>query len=62
MELPESVETRALTPRPLIAELASSKRVTRWAYSQAEGAGGLTSLRADEMIPLPATWRDLIHP
>jgi hypothetical protein len=46
----------------VIAELASSNRVTRWAYSQTEGAGGLTRLRADEMILLAVTWRDLIHP
>ena|ERR1700733_3969518 len=42
--------------------LASSNRVTRWAYSQTEGAGGLTWLRADEMAPLAATWQDLIRP
>jgi len=45
-----------------IAGLASSNRVTRWAYSQTEGAGGLTWLRAEEMVPLAATWRDLIQP
>ena len=34
------------------------------AYRQIEAAltGGLTWLGADEMIPLAATWRDLIHP
>ena len=45
----------------VIAELESSNRVTRSAYSQTEGAGGLTWLRADEMVPLAATWRDLIR-
>jgi hypothetical protein len=33
-------------------------RVTPWAYSQTEGAGGLTWLRADEMVPLTATWNE----
>ena len=51
-----------LERRGVIAELESSNRVTWWAYSQTEEAGGLTWLRADEMVPLPATWRDLIRP
>jgi hypothetical protein len=54
--------TSKLEGRGVIAELACSNRVTRWAYSQTEGAGGLTWLRADEMVPLAATWRDLIQP
>ena len=54
--------TSELERRGVIAELASSNRVTRWAYSQTEGAGGLTWVRADKMVPLAATWRDLIHP
>jgi hypothetical protein len=49
-----------LERRGVITELASSNRVTRWAYSQTERAGGLTWVRADEMVPLAATWRDLI--
>ena len=53
--------TTELERRGVIAELASSNRVTRWAYSQTEAAGGLTWLRADEMVPLPATWRELIR-
>src|ERR1700734_2127375 len=52
--------TSELERRGVITELASSNRVTRWGYSQTEGAGGLTWMRADEMVPLPATWRDLI--
>jgi hypothetical protein len=44
--------------RGVIAELASSNRVTQWAYSQTEGAGGLTWLRADEMVP-PITHESL---
>jgi hypothetical protein len=51
-----------LERRGVIAELASSNRVTRWAYSQTEGAGGLTWVRADEMVPLEPTWRELIRP
>ena len=54
--------TSELERRGVIAELASSNRVTRWAYSQTEGAGGLTWVRADEMVPLVAMWRDLIQP
>jgi hypothetical protein len=57
-----TVVTSELERRGVIAELASSNRVTRWAYSQTEGAGGLTWVRADEMVPLAATWRDLIQP
>ena len=53
--------TSELERRGVIAKLASSNLVTRWAYSQTEGAGGLTWLRADEMVPLAATWRDLIQ-
>jgi hypothetical protein len=49
-----------LERRGVIDELASSNRVTRWAYSQTEAAGGLTWMRADVMVPLAATWRDLI--
>ena len=37
-----TVITSELERRGVIAELASSNRVTRWAYSQTEGAGGLT--------------------
>ena len=50
-----------LERRGVIADLVSSNRVTGWAYSQTELAGGLTWLQADEMVPLPATWRDLIQ-
>ncbi len=55
MEIADELERRGV-----IAELASSNRITRWAYSQTEGAGGLTWLRADEMVPLTPTWKDLI--
>jgi 5-methylcytosine-specific restriction endonuclease McrA len=53
--------TSELERRGVIADLASSNRVTGWAYAQTEGVGGLTWLRADEMVPLAATWRDLIR-
>jgi len=62
MSRAEAEITSELERRGVIAELASSNRVTRWAYSQTEGAGGLTWVRADEMVPLAATWRDLIQP
>jgi len=52
--------TSELERRGVIAELESSNRVTRWAYAQTEEAGGLTWLRAHEMVPLAAAWRDLI--
>lgn len=54
--------TTELERRSVIAEPASPNRVTRWAYSQTEGAGGLTWMRADEVVPLVATSRDLIQP
>ena len=41
--------------RGVIAELASSNRVRQWVYSQTEGAGGLTWVRPDEMVPLAAS-------
>jgi hypothetical protein len=50
----------ALEERGIISKLDSSKRVTEWAYAQTEAAGGLTWLRADEMIPLAAEWRGLL--
>jgi hypothetical protein len=31
-----------------------------WAYGQTEAAGGLTWLRADEMLPLGPGWRGLL--
>lgn len=37
-----------LERRSIIAELASSNRVTWWAHSQTEGARGLTWLRAEK--------------
>ena len=46
--------------RGVVAELASSNRITQWVYSQTERELGLTWLRADEMVPLTLTWRDLI--
>jgi hypothetical protein len=49
-----------LERRGIIAELTASNRVAEWAYSQTEAAGGLTWLRADEMVPLTATWRELL--
>ena len=53
--------TGELERRGVIPELAPLNRVTRWAYSQTEGAGGLIWLRGDEMVPLAATWQDLIQ-
>jgi len=52
----------ALGQHGIVAELATSNRVAQWAYAQTEAAHGLTWLRADEMVPLAAAWRDLIHP
>jgi hypothetical protein len=43
-----------------VAELAASNKVTQWAYSQAAEAGGLTWLRADDMVPLDGRWRKLL--
>ena len=38
----------------IVSELAVSNRVTQWAYAQTEAAGGLTWVRADEMVALGA--------
>ena len=45
----------------VVAELAASNRVAAWAYGQTEAARGLTWLRADEMVPLAAAWRELLR-
>jgi 5-methylcytosine-specific restriction endonuclease McrA len=52
----------ALGPHGIVGELATSNRVAQWAYAQTEAARGLTWLRADEMVPLAAGWRDLSQP
>lgn len=49
----------AMEERGFISELAASNRVAQWAYGQTESAGGLTWLRADELVPLAAEWRAL---
>ncbi len=46
-----------LQRRGVVAELAASNRVAEWAYGQTEAAGGLTWMRADEMMPLAGEWR-----
>ena len=51
----------ALEPRGLITDLAASKRVAAWAYAQTEAAGGLTWVKADEMVPLTKEWRELVR-
>jgi hypothetical protein len=50
----------ALAERGIISELAASNRVAQWAYGQTEAAGGLTWLKADQMLPLTASWRELL--
>ena len=50
----------ALEERGLVSELGASCRVATWAYGQTEAAGGLTWLRADEMLPLGPRWRGLL--
>lgn len=49
-----------LKERGIIAELAASNRVATWAYGQTEAAHGLTWVRADEMVPLAAEWREML--
>jgi 5-methylcytosine-specific restriction endonuclease McrA len=49
-----------LEGRGVVAELSASNRVAQWAYGQAEDVGGLTWLRADEMVPLDRKWRRLL--
>jgi 5-methylcytosine-specific restriction endonuclease McrA len=41
----------------LPCDLACTNRIAHWAYSQTEAAHGLTWLRGDEMLALPANWR-----
>jgi hypothetical protein len=47
----------ALKERGIIAELPASNRVAEWAYGQTEAAGGLTWLKADQMVALDRGWR-----
>jgi hypothetical protein len=49
----------AMEERRIISQLVASNRVAQWAYAQTEAAGGLTWLRADELVPLAAEWRAL---
>lgn len=49
----------AMEERGVIADVAISNSVTRWAYEQTEAANGLTWLRADELVPLAARWKEL---
>jgi len=48
-----------LERRGMAAELAASNRVAEWGYAQTEAARGLTWVKADEMVPLAAGWRNL---
>ena len=45
--------------RGVVVDQGAPNRVVRWAYAQTEAAGGLTWLRADEMVPLATEWRNL---
>ena len=49
----------AMEERGVVSDLAASNRVAQWAYAQAESAGGLTWLRANELVPLAVGWRSL---
>jgi hypothetical protein len=40
----------------IVHDLGASICVTRWAYGQAAAAGSLVWQRADELVPLPASW------
>lgn len=51
----------AMLERGILADLTVSNHVTQWAYEQAEVAGGLTWLRADEMVPLAPEWKVLLR-
>ena len=52
-------DTSWLDERGIVSELAASNRVAQWAYAQAESAGGLTWLRANELVLLAVGWRSL---
>jgi hypothetical protein len=49
-----------LESRGVMAELAASNKVAQWAYEQTAAVGGLTWVRADEMVPLDGRWRGLL--
>ncbi len=44
---------------PAAAEVTSFK-VATWAYSQLEGAGGLTWRQGEEMVVLDSGWRQVL--
>jgi hypothetical protein len=50
-----------LTRQGIISELTASHCVAQWAYGQTEGAGGLTWLRKDEMVPLDPGWLSVLR-
>ena len=50
----------ALEERGMISELTASNRVAHWAYSQTEAVNGLTWIRADELVPVGAEWRQFL--
>lgn len=51
----------ALGRHGIVGDIATSNWVAQWAYAQTEAAHGLTWLRADEIVPRAAGWRDLIR-
>jgi len=43
----------------LLHDAASSRRVTTWAYASAERAAARLWVKADEFVPVDATWRSI---
>jgi hypothetical protein len=50
---------QALEQKGMNSELTASNRIAHWAYSQTEAAGGLTWVKADELVSVGAAWRRL---
>jgi 5-methylcytosine-specific restriction endonuclease McrA len=51
----------ALEERGMASELAASNHIAHWAYSQTEAAGGLTWVKADDLMSVGADWHRLFQ-
>jgi hypothetical protein len=50
-------EIAAALENQIPCDLGCTNRIAYWAYEQTEHAGGLTWLRADQLVPLTQHWR-----
>lgn len=51
---------RAFAAANILADRATSIRVTRWAYGQVSATDGLVWVKAEELVPLDARWKEIL--